>query len=202
MGRAGRCVATVPDFALAPGEAALLLGRSGAGKSTALFTLAGLLTPLAGRVLLAGRPMVLTGRGERNVGLVFQDVHLLAGISVLDNILLSSFVRGERQDIGDARRALGAVGLASLENRRAETLSRGEAQRVAIARALFIRPALILADEPTASLDDDNAEGVADLLVGAAEHTGAALVIATHDQRLRQRILNHQFLLPASEVGA
>jgi putative ABC transport system ATP-binding protein len=202
VGRRECAVARVPDFVLGAGESALLLGRSGAGKSTALFTLAGLLAPLSGSVTFGGASDRQGARTRPMVGLVFQDVHLLSGLSVLENILLAPFVRGLPQDAGEARRALAAVGLASLAGRRAETLSRGEAQRVAIARALFIRPALILADEPTASLDDDNAEAVANLLEEAARRTGAALVIATHDQRLRRRIANHQSLLPLAEGAA
>jgi putative ABC transport system ATP-binding protein len=202
VGRRSRAVARVPDFALGAGEGALLLGRSGAGKSTALVTLAGLLAPISGAVILRQERLASGSKAPPTVGLIFQDVHLLSGLSVLENILLAPFVRGLPQDIGEARRALAAVGLASLADRRAETLSRGEAQRVAIARALFIRPALILADEPTASLDDDNAETVADLLQDAAQRTGAALVIATHDQRLKRRIANHQVLLPVEAVAA
>lgn len=202
VGRRSRAVARVPDFALSAGEGALLLGRSGAGKSTALVTLAGLLAPISGAVILSRERLVLGVGSPPTVGLIFQDVHLLSGLSVLENILLAPFVRGLPQDAREARRALAAVGLASFADRRAETLSRGEAQRVAIARALFIRPALILADEPTASLDDDNAETVADLLQDAAQRTGAAMVIATHDQRLKQRIANHQVLLPVEAVAA
>lgn len=201
VGRRGHAVARIPDIVLGAGEGALLLGRSGAGKSTALFTLAGLLAPISGSLTVSCQPSDTGAETQPAVGLVFQDVHLLSGLSVLDNILLAPFVKGLRQDAGEARRALAAVGLASLAGRRAETLSRGEAQRVAIARALFIRPALILADEPTASLDDDNAEAVADLLQDAARRTGAAFVIATHDQRLRRRIANHQTLQPVEAMA-
>ncbi len=202
VGRRGHAVARAPDFALAAGQGALLLGPSGAGKSTLLLTLAGLLAPLDGAVVVAGQPLVHDGRPRPDVGLVFQDVHLLSGLSVLDNLLLAPFVRGRAQDVGEARRALDAMGLADLAGRRAETLSRGEAQRVAIARAVFVRPALILADEPTASLDDYNAAAVADLLLEAAQSAGAALVIATHDQRLKERVPNHQHLLRVAEGGA
>lgn len=188
VGRAGRAVATVPDTDLTAGEAALLLGASGSGKSTALFTLAGLLAPLGGSATLGGSPLGPGLPAGDRVGMVFQDVHLLAGLSVLDNVLLPAFARGSQQDADGARDVLTQLGLSELAGRRAETLSRGEAQRVAVARTILMRPSLILADEPTASLDDANADQVADLLLEAAGRTGAALLIATHDHRLRCRI--------------
>jgi len=186
VGREGRAVASVPDIDLSAGQGALLLGPSGSGKSTALFTLAGFLPALGGWATLKGRPL---GPGmAEHVGMVFQDVHLLTGLSVLDNVLLAAFARGWRQDADAARQVLSELGLADLTERKAETLSRGEAQRVAIARTLLMQPALILADEPSASLDDDKADRVADLLLDVAERTGAALLVATHDHRLKRRI--------------
>lgn len=157
-------------------------------------TLAGLLPPVSGDVVLNGvRLSDLSASATdhargRQVGLVFQDIHGLAGLSVLANVLLGAFATGLPQDRDRAMRLLDRVGLAHLAARRFETLSRGEAQRAAIARALLLEPAVILADEPTASLDDANAERVADLLLSMARETGAALIIATHDRRLRGRI--------------
>lgn len=202
VGRAGRAMATVPDIDLSEGQGALLLGASGSGKSTALFTLAGLLAPLAGSASLEGYALGPGMPGCDRVGMVFQDVHLLTGLSVLDNVLLAAFARGSRQDSGAARQVLSQLGLAELMARRAETLSRGEAQRVAIARTVLMRPSLILADEPTASLDDGNADRVADLLLDAAGRTGAALLIATHDHRLKRRIATQLDLLPIVEAAA
>lgn len=189
MGYRGRAVARVPDLSLVRSEAALLLGASGSGKSTALFTIGGLLAPLAGSVAFPDPPATgKTGKAGRGVGIVFQDIHLLSGLSVLDNVLLAAFAVGARQDRARAADLLSRLGLAGVARRPAETLSRGEAQRVALARAMLLKPAVILADEPSASLDDESAEAVAELLIGAAEETGAALLIATHDARLKARI--------------
>ena len=188
VGRAGRAVARMIDAHLPTGAPALLLGPSGCGKSTVLFTLAGLLAPVTGVATLDDLPLTADRpRPDPRVALVFQDMHLMAGLSVLDNVRLGTFARGARSDVADARDLLQDLGLAGLMRRRAETLSRGEAQRVALARALLLRPRLLLADEPTASLDDAHASAVADLLVALAGRTGAALVIATHDRRLIDR---------------
>ena len=167
-----------------------MLGPSGSGKTTALFTLAGLLPPVAGEVRLAGESLWSLPAARRRalrssrIAVVFQDMHLLGGLSVMDNLLLAPFAAGARQDRGAAIRSLERLGLDALADRKADALSRGEAQRVAVARAVLMEPRLILADEPTASLDDDNAERVGRLLVDAAAAVGAVLVIATHDRRL------------------
>jgi putative ABC transport system ATP-binding protein len=193
-GYAGRAVARLSALRLHGGEAALLLGASGSGKTTLLLAIAGLAERTGGTVTVDGvDPGGLKGaaldrwRG-RSVGLVFQDVHLVDGLTVMDNLLLAPFAAGVAQDRAHAAALLERLGLGEFGGRRAETLSRGQAQRAAIARAMLLRPKLILADEPTASLDDAGAEGVADLLLNAAVETRAALLIATHDSRLRQRI--------------
>jgi putative ABC transport system ATP-binding protein len=193
-GYGGRAVARLSALRVEGGGAALLLGPSGAGKTTLLLAMAGLAGRTAGRVSVDGtdvgglRGAALDRWRGRHVGLVFQDIHLVEGLSVLDNLLLAPFAAGAAQDAERARELLARLGLGDVAGRRAETLSRGQAQRAAIGRAMLLRPALILADEPTASLDDAGAEAVADLLLGAAAETGAALVIATHDARLRRRV--------------
>ncbi|WGM45887.1 Lipoprotein-releasing system ATP-binding protein LolD [Brevundimonas sp. NIBR10] len=193
VGHHGRPVAAIADFEAGSGEAVLLLGPSGSGKSTALFTLGGLLPVISGAITLDKAPFSALSAGRRDrlrgsrIGMIFQDVHLLPGLSVLDNVLLGPFAAGARQDREAALARIEELGLADARHRKAETLSRGEAQRIAIARAMLMNPSLILADEPTASLDDANAGLVADLLIRAASETGAALVIATHDHRLKTR---------------
>lgn len=187
-------VARLPWLSLESGQAALLLGPSGAGKTSLLLAIAGLARIFAGDVEVDDQNLARLDRRriERfraaHIGFVFQDLHLVTGLSVLDNVLLAPFASGRTQDRDRARSLLERLGLGEAVKRPAETLSRGQAQRVAIARALLQAPRLILADEPTASLDDGACERVADLLLEGARESGAALLIATHDQRLRARI--------------
>lgn len=191
-----RPLARLGHFAVEDGEAALLTGPSGAGKTTLMLAIAGLADILQGHVTIAGRDMATLPARERDrhrgrhIGTIFQDLHLVPGLSVLDNLLLAPFASGRRQDRARGSELLTRLGLAGRIHARAETLSRGEAQRTAIARAMLIGPSLILADEPTASLDDDSCEAVLDLLLDATRESGAALVIATHDSRVRARISN------------
>jgi ABC-type lipoprotein export system ATPase subunit len=195
-GRGAKPVARVGRLSVDAGQAALLVGPSGVGKSTLLLALAGLAHTVRGSAWIA-RTDVLALRGAaldrfrgRHIGFVFQDIHLLPGLSTLDNLLLAPFAAGAPQDRARARGLLEALGVGDKADRPAERLSRGEAQRAAIARAMLLKPKLILADEPTASLDDAAAQVVADLLLDAAAQTGAALVIATHDGRIKARIRN------------
>ena len=184
----------LPALRLQPGESALFLGPSGSGKTTALLAIAGLADVLEGKVIIDNVDVGALSSSARdryrgrNVGLVFQDLHLIAGLSALDNVLLAPFSAGLPQDRARALELIEALGLTPQAHRAAETLSRGQAQRVAIARAMLLRPKLILADEPTASLDDEACNRVFHLLTRAAKETGAALVIATHDQRLRSLV--------------
>ena len=195
-GYGGLALARLPSLQVRAGEAALLLGPSGSGKTTLLLAVAGLADVLAGTIRIDGaEPAKLAPRLRdryrgRSIGLVFQDLHLIPGLSTLDNVLLAPFAAGIPQDRARALALLDELGLADRAHRPAETLSRGQAQRAAIARAMLLRPKLILADEPTASLDDEACGRAADLLIRAAAETGAALVIATHDGRLRARIPN------------
>jgi ABC-type lipoprotein export system ATPase subunit len=192
-GYGGRPLARLPHLEVAAGKAALLLGPSGSGKTTLLLAIAGLAQVIEGRVTVDGVNVASLSAAARDrfrgrsIGLVFQDLHLIAGLSTLDNVLLAPFAAGLPQDRARALALLDELGLAERAHRPAETLSRGQAQRAAIARAMLLEPKLMLADEPTASLDDEACARVSDLLARAAEETGAALVIATHDLRLRRR---------------
>ena len=193
-GYGGQALASLPELTVGPGETALLLGQSGAGKTTLLLALAGLAATLAGSIAVDGErleavPAAARDRHRgRHIGLVFQDFHLIGGLSALDNLLLGPFAAAAVQHRDRALALLASLGLAHRVDARASTLSRGEAQRVAIARAMLQSPRLLLADEPTASLDDASAATVFDLLTAAARDTGAALVIATHDSRLKAAV--------------
>src|SRR5438552_2086820 len=145
------------------GDRWLLAGPSGSGKSTALALLTGLLRPTAGKVIVAGRDLgELQGsaldrwRGQ-TIGFVPQRLHLVPGLSVLDNLLLAQYLAGRRSDAEIAREALASVEMSEFIGRPPATLSQGQAQRVAVARAVVNGPALLLADEPTASLGDEHA---------------------------------------------
>lgn len=183
-----------PDILLESGESMLVLGKSGAGKTTLLNLLAGLLIPQAGQVTLAGQNLAAI-KGQKldlfrgnEIGIVFQKPHLLAALNVKENLQMAHFFSKKKgQDIEGLLAELGLRGKAKSS---VLTLSEGEAQRVSIARALANNPKLILADEPTSSLDDENADKVIQLLKTQAAKIGAALIIVTHDQRVKAHISN------------
>lgn len=193
-GYRGRAVARLPRLNVAAGEAVLLAGRSGLGKTTLLLAIAGLADCLSGTVRFDAVDIgALGGRARdqlrgRTIAFVFQDLHLIPGLSALDNMLLAPFASRTAPDRAAASALLDRLGVGHRAHAAAEKLSRGEAQRVAIARAMLMRPKLILADEPTASLDDDAAVNVIELLRDAARIANAALVIASHDGRVRDRL--------------
>ncbi|MEY4749418.1 MAG: hypothetical protein RIQ60_1632 [Pseudomonadota bacterium] len=183
------------DLSLDPGEMLALTGPSGSGKST-LLNLAGLIdTPDQGRVLLRGRDVSAVNEAEATrlrrdtIGFVFQAFHLVPVMTVAENVdyplLLAGLPLRERRQRVAAM--LAAVGLADHAAHRPDALSGGQRQRVAIARALVKRPALVIADEPTASLDSATATQVLDLMREQGHAHGAAFLIATHDERLLAR---------------
>jgi putative ABC transport system ATP-binding protein len=184
------------SLALEPGAAMAVTGPSGAGKTTMLHVMAGIVQPAHGRIkwgedAISGFSESRCDRWRReHVGYVFQNFHLVGELSALDNVLLpltfdSFSVPAPARN--EAQALLSAMGVTSRAGR-AGMLSRGEQQRVAIARALIRRPQLLLADEPTASLDATNAKAVTDLLLQAANDSGATLVVVSHDQSLLARI--------------
>jgi ABC-type lipoprotein export system ATPase subunit len=166
------------------GTLTAVVGRSGSGKTTLLHLLAGLDRPDEGRVLVGGREIERLSRAEaavvrrEQVALVTQEPGLVPHLSARENVELGLRIRGAD---GDAAAALAEVGLGARLDHRADRLSAGERQRVAIARALAARPALLLADEPTARLDQSNARAVGELLAKLAHEHGTAVVCATHD---------------------
>jgi putative ABC transport system ATP-binding protein len=188
---ANMLVLAVPDFELARDEHCALIGPSGVGKTTLLHVLAGILRPTSGSVTLDGEALYpAADRNDRwrasRIGVVPQLLHLLPSLNALDNVRLAQYFVGNA-DSGTARALLKDLGLQARLDARPERLSVGEQQRVAIARAIVNKPRLLLADEPTSSLDDSNSERAVDLLFEAARMTGALLVVATHDARIRER---------------
>jgi putative ABC transport system ATP-binding protein len=197
----------IPEWRAAPGDAWLLAGQSGSGKSTALHILAGLTAPTVGSVIVNGTDVVALAPGARDrwrgrsVGLVPQRLHLVGALDVRDNLRLASMLAGLPVDEARVTALLEAVGVVELSDRFPSQLSQGQAQRVAIARAVVNRPALLLADEPTANLDDEHAALALELLRGQAIESGATLVVASHDARVRP-LLPHSFTLPVQQVAA
>jgi putative ABC transport system ATP-binding protein len=181
----------LPDIALPQGGVLLLQGASGSGKSTLLALCCGLLTASQGRLLVAGQDMASLRGAERdawrgrNVGFLPQKLHLSESLSVRGNLGLVFFAAGLAQDDAKINSALQALGVSELADRAPSELSGGQAQRVALARAVLLCPKIILADEPTASLDDAAATQACELLLQAAKRCDASLVIATHDARVK-----------------
>ena len=177
------------DLELRRGEVRALLGPSGSGKSTLIHLLAGILRPQAGLIYWADTEITTRGEAEldhlrrHHVALVFQHHYLLPELSALENVLLPGKITG-REDLARATDLLTAVGLSGRQSLLPGALSGGERQRVAVARAVYPAPTVILADEPTGSLDPRHARGVLDLLLALATQNDSAVLLATHDQRL------------------
>ena len=181
------------DFALAPRETVAIVGASGSGKSTLLSIIAGLDRPTSGTVRLAGQDLFVLDEDARaalrakKVGFVFQSFQLLANLSALENVMLPMELSGRK----DARRAaaemLARVGLAERLNHYPKVLSGGEQQRVALARAFVVQPAVLLADEPTGSLDFATGEKIMELMFELNREQGTTLVLVTHDPAIAAR---------------
>jgi len=178
------------DFELAPGRHLLLRGASGSGKSTLLALLSGLLRVRQGELEVAGTS--LAGLGARaldawrgaTLGVVPQRLHLSEALTVAENLALPALAAGQGSDPARAAELMAALDIEELAGRRPHQLSVGQAQRVAVARAMMRRPRLLLADEPSANLDDDNTLQMLALLLDAAEREGCTLVLASHDARV------------------
>jgi lipoprotein-releasing system ATP-binding protein len=182
------------DLTVFPGETVAVTGPSGSGKSTLLNIMGTLDLPDAGEVRLRGREVERLDARElalvrnRDIGLIFQLHHLLPHLGVLENALVPALVSGDPAAPERARRLLDRVGLGRRLDHRPSQLSGGERQRAAMVRALVNRPAVLLADEPTGSLDRRSAESLADLLLELNREEGTALVVATHAPALAARM--------------
>jgi putative ABC transport system ATP-binding protein len=182
------------SLSIAAGEKILILGPSGSGKTTLLHIMAGILPPGEGRVLFEGHSLSdLTveqrdrQRAERT-GMVLQKLHVISYLSAFDNLALVYSGLHKPVDKKKIFQRLADVGLAGKEYQKAGTLSQGETQRLAIARAIIHDPAIVFADEPTAALDDANTEKIMALLLSQVAKSGAALIVATHDARIKHSL--------------
>lgn len=184
---------------LGKGEFLAVTGPSGAGKSTLLHLLGALDTPTEGTVMLDGADLYAFDGNERarvrnaRIGFVFQFYHLLGEFTALENVLFPALMRTRRSRPGvrdmrqRARALLERVGLGHRLDHRPSELSGGECQRVAVARALVNEPDILMCDEPTGNLDSKTGQEIIGLLIGAHKDTGTALIIATHDESLKER---------------
>ena len=185
-----------PDIATSRGESLLITGGSGKGKTTLLHLLGGLLRPQSGEVIIEDTNIATLSEKKldhfrgRNIGLVLQQSYFVASLNVLENVVLASWLATGHQATEKAKQLLEQLDLKEQMHKLPSQLSIGQQQRVSIARALINEPKLLLADEPTSSLDDENAYKVADMLSHLAKQYGTALVIVTHDQRLKERFSN------------
>jgi len=186
-----------PDWSVTQGEHTVLIGPSGSGKTTLLSIVGGMLTPQSGQAIVAGQDVAALSpsaldrfRGQR-IGLVPQRMHLVSSLTVAENLQLAQYLAHLPQEAARIHTVLDRLGLAALAQRRPHQLSQGQAQRVAIARAVVNGPSLLLADEPTANLDDEATDAVIDLLEREASAVGATLLIASHDSRVKARFGRH-----------
>ena len=179
-----------PDVDVAQGAVLLLSGPSGCGKSTWLALVAGLVAPASGALTVANQPLAALKKiaadawRARAIGFLPQKLHLSAALTVQQNLALAQWAAGQPEDAVRIQAALQSLGVQELAGRKPGQLSGGQAQRVALARAVLLQPKVILADEPTASLDDEAAADAVGLLLSTAKTHHATLVIATHDARI------------------
>lgn len=179
-----------PDVDVPQGAVLLLSGPSGCGKSTWLALVAALVAPTKGTLTVAGQSLNALKNVASDawramaIGFLPQKLHLSGALTVVQNLALAQWASGIPEDLGAIQAALAALEVADLAQRKPAQLSGGQSQRVALARAVLRRPQVILADEPTASLDDEAAADAVGLLLATAQAQGATLVIATHDARV------------------
>ena len=186
----GKFVFEFPNIKLKNGENLLILGNSGIGKSTLLHNLAGILTPQSGSIKIFGNDIskfseieIDKFRGE-NIGIIFQRPHFVNSLTVKENLQLAKYL-GKNLE-GDINETLRSLKILDKIDKKPNDLSQGEKQRVSIAIAIINSPKLILADEPTSSLDDSNCNNVINILKEQASKKNAQLIVITHDSRLKK----------------
>ena len=196
------------DFSLAPKETAAIVGASGSGKSTLLSIIAGLDTPSKGTVLLAGQDLFAIDEDQRaalraqKVGFVFQSFQLMGNLTALENVMLPLELGGAKDSRKTAGEMLSRVGLSARLGHYPKVLSGGEQQRVALARAFVVQPAVLLADEPTGSLDFATGETIMNLMFDLNTELGTTLVLVTHDREIAQRCTRRITIEAGRVVGA
>ena len=194
------------DFSLAPRETAAIVGASGSGKSTLLSIIAGLDTPTRGTVHLDGQDIFAISEDERaalrakKVGFVFQSFQLMGNLTALENVMLPLELSGSKNARALATDMLKRVGLGERLRHYPKVLSGGEQQRVALARAFVVQPAVLLADEPTGSLDFATGETVMALMFALNQELGTTLVLVTHDQAIASRC-ERRITIEAGEIS-
>lgn len=185
-----------PDLSVNSGENLLVLGKSGIGKTTLLHLLAGILRPEEGMVLVKDQNLTALSTSKRdrfrgqNIGLIYQVPHFVQSLTLKENLLLVQYLAGEKQDVSRIQQVLDQLDIISEIDRKPQLMSQGQQQRASIAMAILNKPEVILADEPTSSLDDDNCKRVIDLLKEQSENLGSALIVITHDHRLKEEFQN------------
>lgn len=191
----------MPDLFCQAGSTILVTGNSGKGKTTYLHILAGMLQPNSGEILIDNIDFTnLKGskadkfRGK-NIGVVFQKSHFIASLSVLENLEMASWLATGKKHTKRAKELLNKLDILEQAHKQPSQLSVGQQQRVSIARALMNEPKVLLADEPTSSLDDKNADNVIELLESLSKEYKAALIIVTHDSRIKAKFTNQITML-------
>ncbi len=185
-----------PDLYCEAGSTLLITGDSGKGKTTYLHLLAGLLQPTSGEIIIDNTDLVSLSEKKtdryrgKNIGVVFQKSYFIAALTVLENLQIASWLATGKKHTKRAKRLLEQLGIENQASKLPSQLSIGQQQRVSIARALMNEPKVLLADEPTSSLDDKNAEKVIDLLTSLSKEYKAALLIVTHDSRIKEKFIN------------
>ncbi len=185
-----------PDLYCEAGSTLLITGDSGKGKTTYLHILAGLLSPTTGEICIDDTNIVSLSEKRtdrfrgKHIGVVFQKSHFIASLSVLENLEMASWLASGKKHKARAKELLQKLDIAEQANKQPSQLSVGQQQRVSIARALMNEPKVLLADEPTSSLDDKNAEKVIELLTSLSKEYKAALLIVTHDSRIKEKFIN------------
>lgn len=182
-----------PDISIEKGQHTLLLGDSGSGKTTLLNMLGGLSRPQTGHVRINNQDLALLSNGKLDqfrsqyIGFIFQEAHLIKNLTLMENVKLAQSLAGKKVDKNGIHEVLEQLQLDLKSNAYPSELSRGQLQRAAIARSVINKPALLIADEPTASLDDNNTHRVLKLLLSIADTAGSTLLITTHDKRIKDQ---------------